>query len=554
MLATMTLEEKVGQLFVAELVALYTHEDHPAYRYALTMIHRYHVGSFLLAGGTALDIAVVTNRLQRASRIPLLINADLEAGLTPMAPWRRSRGWTERLPAIIVSGGTLFPSQMAIGATGNEQNAYELGFVTAKEARATGIHWSNSPVADVNSNPDNPIINTRSYGEDPAMVARMVAAYVRGASDGRMISTVKHFPGHGDTREDTHMGLPALPFTLARLDSVELVPFRAGINAGAGAVMTAHIALPSIDPTGVPATLSRRIMTGILRQHLGFDGIITTDALRMQGITDHFSPAEAAIAAIEAGVDCILVSADLGAAFDGLCTAVRNGRISGERLDASVRRILAAKEWVGLPAQRTVAIDAMFTIVGSPRFQSLAGNISDASVTLLRNERNILPLRPDTRLSIVTVGDQPGTGIDLLQTVSPSVASAVLLHISNETGREQVARVRQELEKTDVIVAAVYVSVAAWKGVNSFSEPLQDFLEHLAQLPKPVILVAFGDPYLIARMPVVAAILTPFGGSTLAEISIGRALTGQIRVSGRLPVTIPGRFPAGAGMTIEPTR
>ena len=293
-LSTMTLEEKVGQLFVVELVALYSHAESPSYQYALEMIHRYHVGSFLLAGGNVLDIAVVTNALQQESKPPLMINADLESGLGYAHPWRLNRGWTERLPHFISGGGTLFPCQMAIGATGNAHHAYEFGRITAREARAVGIHWTNSPVADVNNNPNNPIINTRSFGEVPSRVARMVEAYVRGLQEERVIATLKHFPGHGDTEQDTHMGLAVLPFDEQRLDTVELVPFKAGIAAGAKSVMTAHLALPQIDPTKRPATVSNKIVTGILREKLGFQGIIMTDALRMQGVTDKFGPDEAA--------------------------------------------------------------------------------------------------------------------------------------------------------------------------------------------------------------------------------------------------------------------
>ena len=329
-MATLNLREKVGQLFVAELVALYTHTNHPAYQYALDMIRDYHVGTFILGGGNTLDIPLITNKLQQASKVPLLINGDLESGMSYTHPWRLSRGWTDRLPKYIGGGGTVFPSQMGIGATGNPRYAYTFGYVTAREARAVGIQWSNSPVADVNNNADNPIINTRSYGEDPHMVGTMVDAYVRGARDGNMISTLKHFPGHGDTREDTHMGLPSLPFDMERLKAVELVPFRTGIAAGADAVMTAHLALPKIDPTGRPATLSHPVLTGILRDSLGFDGIIITDGMRMQGITDKFSPAEAAISAIEAGADAILASADIDAAYKGVLQAVHERAASGE--------------------------------------------------------------------------------------------------------------------------------------------------------------------------------------------------------------------------------
>jgi beta-N-acetylhexosaminidase len=553
-LATLSLEERVGQLFVAELVPLYTHEDHPAYRYALDMVRRLHVGTFILGGGNVLDIPLITNKLQSVSRVPLLINGDLEAGMTYMHPWRLSRGWTDRLPRYIAGGGTQFPSQMAIGATGKPAYAFELGRITAIEARAIGIRWSNSPVADVNNNAENPIINTRSYGEDPSLVASMVDAYVRGAESEHMIATLKHFPGHGDTREDSHMELPSLPFTSARLDSVELVPFRAGIRAGAHAVMTSHLALPLIDPSGRPATLSRPVLTGILRTRLGFGGIIVTDGMRMQGITDHFSSAEAAINAIEAGVDAILGIADIDSAVTGIIAAVRSGRISGERIDASVRRILAAKEWAGLALRRTVNVDSIFTVVGAEEFRRKAEEISDASVTLLRNEGSVIPLKKDARVTLVTVSEdpQPQIGIDLQEELEPAVRSASLVRVSNETGSERFREIRGSAEKSDVVLVGIYLSVTAWKGDHRFSKPLDDFLASLSRFPVPVIAVAFGDPYVLGKLPLTQVVMTPFNGTILAERSVARAVAGTIGISGRAPVTVPGRYNRGEGIMTEP--
>jgi beta-N-acetylhexosaminidase len=553
-LASLSLEEKVGQLFVAEFVGLYTHEDHPAYQYALEMIHRYHVGSFILAGGNVLDIPMITNKLQRISRVPLLINADFEGGMTYMHPWRLNRGWSERLPRYVAGGGTQFPSQMAIGATGNPRYAYEFGRITALEARAIGIHWTNSPVADVNNNADNPIINTRSYGEDPHAVAAMVEAYVRGAQDAGVIATLKHFPGHGDTREDTHMGLPSLPFDAARLDTMELIPFKAGITAGAGAVMTAHIALPKIDPSGRPSTLSQPIITGILRNKLGFQGLVVTDGMRMQGITDKFSASEAAVAVIEAGGDLILGSADIDSAYNSVLNAVRSGRISSARLDSSVRRILSAKEHVGLAKSRTIDVDSIFTRVGKPEFQKLAAEISDASVVLLRNQDGVLPLNKDTRLHIVAVTEDPGwvIGTDLLNEAVSQFASVTLTRVSNETGKERFAEITSSLKDADALLLGVYLSIGAWKGEHQFSRQLEEFLGSLSHLAKPVILVAFGDPYILGKLPETAAVVTPMNGTLLAEISVARAVAGKIEMKAKLPVTIPGRYARGSGLKLKP--
>jgi beta-N-acetylhexosaminidase len=552
-LASLTLEERVGQLFVVELAAVYTHEDDAAYKYALEMIRRYHVGSFILGGGNVLDIPVITNKLQSVSKVPLLIDGDLESGMTYGTPWRRSRGWTEQLPAFIPGGGTQFVSQMAIGATRNPHYAYEMGRVTALEARAVGIHWSNSPVADVNSNPDNPIINTRSFGEEPALVAEMVKAYVRGAQEANMIATLKHFPGHGDTREDSHMQLPALPFDQNRLDSVEFVPFKAGISAGSKAIMTSHLALPLIDPTGRPATLSQPVLTGLLRNRLGFEGIVVTDGMRMQGITDKFGSAEAAVTALEAGVDAVLGIEDIDKGYHGVLQAVRAGRLSEQRINASVRRILAAKAWVGLNRRRTVDVDSIFSIVGSPEFRRISEEISDASVTLLHNAGPTLPLPRSARLHLVTVTEDPtaAVGIDLLNELQPYVASATLTRVSNDTGSERFAEIAAAARQNDVLLVGVYLSVVAWKGERRFAKPLDEFLRSLGNSPVPVILVAFGDPYVMGKLPETSAGMTTFNGTFLAERSVARAVTGRISIRGTLPVTIPGRYKRGAGIQLK---
>ncbi len=486
-LASLSLEERVGQLFVVELAAVYTHEDDQAYQYALEMINRYHVGSFILGGGNVLDIPVITNKLQRISKVPLFVNGDLEAGMTYGTSWRLSRGWTDRLPRFIPGGGTQFISQMAIGATGNPQYAYEFGRITALEARAIGIQWSNSPVADVNSNADNPIINTRSYGEDPNLVASMVTAYVHGTRDGTMLATLKHFPGHGDTRDDSHMKLPVLLSDRQRLDSVEFVPFKAGIEAGVGAVMTSHLALPHIDSTGRPSTLSKPIITGLLRNHLGFGGIVVTDGMRMQGVTDHFGSAEASVSAIEAGVDAVLGIEDIDKGYTGVLQAIRTGRLSEERINESVRRILRAKAWVGLDRHRTVSIDSIFKVVGDPKFQKISEEISDASVTLLNNFGRVLPLSRTARAQVVTITEEPtsAVGLELLNGLQSSIGSATLTRISNDTGRERIAQLKDDAKHSDVLLVGIYLSVVAWKGDRRFSQALEEFLVGLRQLSDP---------------------------------------------------------------------
>ena len=552
-LSSMTIEEKVGQLFLADLVAVYSHKASPNYLLAEELVRKYHVGGFVLAGGTVTDIAVMTNSLQRQSTIPLLINADLEGGLWFNHPYRWVRGRGPELPRYVAGGGTAFPSLMAIGATGDVRLAYEFGRITAREARAVGIHWTNSPVADVNNNPKNPIINTRSFGEDPTGVARMVEAYVRGLQDGRVMATLKHFPGHGDTDEDTHMKLPALAFSRARLDSVELVPFKAGIGAGALAVMTAHIELSAIDSVDRPATLSPVIITGLLRQRLGFQGIVITDGMTMQGVTDHYAPDEAAVLAIEAGVDVILVPADFAQAHNGVLTAVKSGRLSEARIDQSVRRVLAAKMWVGLDRNRLVDVDKISAEVGAPESEAIADSMFNASMTLLRNKGNILPLSKRSAVQIVTVTEafEAQAGDALKESLESHVASVGLSRVSDESCKEKIEHVMREIRRSDLLVVGVYLSVRSWKGSLGFSGQIEEFFRRVRRMRKPTVTVAFGDPYILARMPMTDGVLAVYTGSRKAEEAVGKALMGTIEITGKLPVTIPGTFKRGEGIELR---
>lgn len=555
-LRSMTLEEKVGQLFIADLVAVYAHTESPAYALARKFVQEYHVGGFILAGGTVTDIAVTANRLQRESKLPLIINADLEGGLWFNHPYRWMQGRGPELPRFIGGGGTSLPSLMAIGATGNPHFAYEFGRITAREGRAVGIHWTNSPVADVNNNPKNPIVNTRSFGEDPAQVATMVEAYVRGLQSEKMIATPKHFPGHGDTEEDSHMKLPSLPFDRSRLDSVEFVPFRAGIRAGAGAVMTAHIAMPKVDPVERPATLSPVMITDILRRDLGFKGIVVTDGMTMQGVTDHYSAAEAAVKSIEAGADAILVPADLAAAYDGVLGAVKSGRLSEERIHESVRRILSAKHWVGLDQMRFVDIDRIADVVGSPDAEMIADSMFSAAVTLVKNEGNIVPFAPKARIEVVTLTDEADihVGEALCDVLRPGVATVGLSRIWNESGKRSIEQAFAKIQEANVLVIGVYLSIGAWKGGLGLSSGVQEFLEKVHATGKPAVTIAFGDPYVLGKIPTTPGVMAVYMGLRKAEEAAARALRGLTAIHGRLPVTIPGMYQRGAGIKLVPTR
>src|SRR6266702_3464878 len=352
LLAALSTRQRIAQLVVPWLAGSYTAFDDSLFQVAARWVDSLEVGGLIISVGSPFDIAAKLNTLQRRSRLPLLVSADLEWGA-----------------GMRLLGGTAFPQIMAVGATGDPKDAYAIGEAAAIEGRAVGIHVNFAPDADLNNTPLNPIINVRSFGESPGAVARLVQEYVRGLQDHGMLATLKHFPGHGDTRQDSHIGLPVITVDYARLDSLELVPFRAGIAAGAGVVMSAHIAFPAFTGSDDPATLSPAVLTGLLRDSLHFQGLVVTDALMMGAIATRYGAGEAAVRAFAAGSDMLLMPADTDSALTAMVAAVDAGRLSTERLDASVRRVLEVKRRLGLFTRRTVPLDSLMTIVGIRRLQ-----------------------------------------------------------------------------------------------------------------------------------------------------------------------------------------
>src|SRR6266853_1988645 len=360
-LRKMSAEEKIGQLFSISVRVQFLNDADPIFIQMRDSIRNYHIGSLVMSvpvdGPVLLRsqpyvVAELLNRLQKSSKLPLIVAADFE------------RGASMRL-----NGTTVFPHAMAFGATGNPENAEAFGRISALEGRAIGVHWNFFPDADVNSNPANPIINTRSFGEDPKQVGDLVAAYIKGAHEGGMLTTVKHFPGHGDTATDSHLGVASVNVDRAHLDSIELPPFRQAIAAGVDSVMVAHVTVPALDsdPNHV-ATISTAVVSDLLEKQMGFKGLIVTDALDMAGLTHLFQTniGRAAVEAFKAGNDLLLIPADLGASYNAMLEAARSGEISPQRLDHSVLKILKAKASLGLQNARRVDVNAISTWVGKP--------------------------------------------------------------------------------------------------------------------------------------------------------------------------------------------
>ena len=535
-LRQMTLEEKVGQLLFTTYHGSLTATDSDAYAQMMHDINDLHAGGFItvthssplgIVKGQAYPTAALANELQTKSKLPLLIGADFERGT-----------------AMRQDEGTSFPTAMAVAAAGNPKDAYTMGKITALEARAVGVQWIYAPVCDVNNNPGNPIINTRSFGEDPARVSEFVTEFIRGVQENGGLATAKHFPGHGDTAADSHIDLPVIKANRDRLEHLELVPFRAAIAAGVGSIMTGHLNVPAFEPDpNTPATLSSNILTDLLRKQLGFRGLVITDALDMGGITVRFAPGDAAVRAFLAGADALLMPPVPDAAYEALLDAAKSGRISQERLDSSVRRVLQAKARLGLDKNRLVDLNALNKTFGSATWQSEAQDISDRGVTLLRAKEHLLPLdatKPTRALLVSLYADpEPYPGEDLEPQLRSRFDSLIALRADTKFVRADTLKLPPP-DAYDIAILALFVRVSDRKGDVDVPADQIPLIEQIYKSGKPVITLGLGSPYLIERFPRAETWVAAFGISDVAQISMARALFGEIPVRGHLPVTIPG--------------
>ena len=520
----------------------YTNTGDTSYAQVIRWIEQDHIGGIAMSLGTPIEVAAKLNDLQRRARVPLLVAADLEPGLG------RLEGGVFAHYMLDAGSATVFPSAMAIAATGRDDDAYDVARVIAREGRAAGIHVNFAPVVDVNNNPANPVINTRSFGEAPSRVARLSAAFVRGTQDGGELATAKHFPGHGDTDVDSHVGLPVVSASLARLDSVELVPFRAAIGAGAALVMTAHIALPTIERDTTPATLSPRIITGLLRDTLRFRGLAITDALTMEGIGKGYTTEQSAVLAVRAGADILLKPSDPTRAIDAVVAAVERGEISRARIDSATRHVLEMKARAGLATARTVSLERLRDIVGAPEHRALAADIAARAVTLLRDRDRMLPVALEGRLLIVQYA--PETEIKAGRVFAatlrrPGVTLARLTPAATNETLDSLARIG---DSADAVVVATYVRRVEGEGGFAVPRHIAGWIDRVAQ-HRRVAVVAFGNPYLIRQFANVGTYLVTYGVSDDLERAAARALQGQQAITGRAPISLPGFFRAGDGLT-----
>jgi beta-N-acetylhexosaminidase len=566
-LRRMSLEEKVGQLISVGINATFLNQESDAYRGLKRHIEENKVGGIILFRGPVYESVILVNRMQQLARYPLLISADLEAGA-----------------GMRFDDTVNFPWNMAVAATGDPDFARRQGEITAREARALGVHHVFAPVVDVNNNAANPVINVRSYGEDPADVARFGAAFTEGAQAAGIIATAKHFPGHGDTAVDSHRGLPEINVSRDRLNKVEFVPFKATINAGIGSVMVGHIALPQIDATAIkplprnvkgkpldtdeageivaekatmPATMSP-ILGHILRSELNFSGMIVTDALSMSGLTIYFTPEESAVRALEAGADMLLKPADVDAAFRGVRDAVKSGRIGEPRVEESARRILAAKYDLGLVEQRLTPVDSIDRIVGSNDVLTLASEISERAVTLVRDEDKLVPLKnlkPGAKIFNLAVTN----GEDRAWIANPFVAKlgrgglkVETVVLDERSSEKDVQNAIERAKSADLVFASLYGRVRSGQASSvGIPDAGARALSTLIADKKPMIGISFGNPYLLQNFPGLRAYIVAYGDMPSLQNAVARALMGEIDIVGKLPISLPGLYPRGTGIQVK---
>lgn len=563
-LRKMSLEEKVGQVFMIWCRASFLNVESPEYLQLREAMQKYHVGGFtmtvhvdgpFLLRSEPYEAAELLNRLQRDSKLPLLIAADFE------------RGVSTRL-----MGSTNFPHAMAFGADGKLQDAHAFGYVTGEEARAIGVHWNFFPDADVNSNPANPIINTRSFGEDPKQVGDLVTAYIQGAHEAGMLTTVKHFPGHGDTATDSHLGVASVNGDRAHLDSIELPPFKQAIAAGVDSVMVAHLTVPALDPDpNHVATISPTVISDVLEKQLGFKGLIVTDALDMAGLTKMFvnDIGRAAVEAFKAGNDLLIIPADLGASYRSMMKAVLSGEIPQKRLDASVLKLLKTKASLGLNDARVVDLSTIAAKVGKPQDIAFGQQVAESAITLVRDNGKLLPLKSkgtrqaalpymskeETHSQVVAVlfSDDMRTesGRAFGREFHARIPDSRVIYVDPRVAAGMSDEVLKAVDEAQTVVAAVYVIPTAGKVGNSTvmadatATLLQRMLDHAAA---KTAIVAVGNPYLASDFPKVENYLCTFSNASVSELAAVKALFGEIPIRGHLPVTIPNIAERGAGI------
>ncbi|MEO7998938.1 MAG: glycoside hydrolase family 3 N-terminal domain-containing protein, partial [Gemmatimonadaceae bacterium] len=571
-LATLDLRDKAAQMVWVWTLGDYTAVDNPTWLTMEKLVRDQHLGGAIISVGGPADIAVKTNALQRVAKVPLLLGADLETGAA-----FRARGGYFIPNAIDLGGATAFPYEMGIGATRDTVLAYEMGRVTAKEGRALGLHMAFAPVLDVNNNAKNPVISARSFGEDPKLVSEMGRAFIRGIQDNGMLATGKHFPGHGDTEQNSHLELARVTASRARLDSVELMPFREAIRAGVRGMMTFHGDLPALDSSKIAATLSPKVMIDLLRKQMGFNGILVTDALDMNGAIGTLSMAEVTIRAVVAGNDVLLMPSSVPGAIDAVVAGVKAGRFTEARVDSSVRKLLMAKHEFGLHRNRFVDVEGLRTTIGVEANMKPARMAAEKAITLVNDSSTLVPLgqRPaNSKVVSISIAarNEISAGVAFNAEIKSMFTGMLSLSLAPEVVFDATAgaaagnaagyqasptpallkgAVDNALNLSrgaEVAFVSSYIGASTNTATMDATIGLADLITGLQKAGTKVVLVSFANPYLAMNLPKTDAHLLAWSASPLSQRAAARALLGRASITGRLPITIPGIAPFGAGI------
>ncbi|MEP6833972.1 MAG: glycoside hydrolase family 3 N-terminal domain-containing protein [Gemmatimonas sp.] len=572
-LSTLSLRDKAAQMVWVWTLGDYTADDNPTWVSMEKLIHDQHLGGAIISVGGPADIAVKTNALQRASKVPLLLGADLETGAA-----FRARGGYFIPNAIDLGGATAFPYEMGIGATRDTMLAYEMGRVTASEGRALGLHMAFAPVLDVNNNAKNPVISARSFGEDAKLVSAMGRAFIRGIQDNGMMATGKHFPGHGDTEQNSHLELARVTASRARLDTVELMPFREAIKAGVRGMMTFHGDLPALDSSGTAATLSPKVMTDLLRKQMGFNGILVTDALDMNGVLGSLTMAEVTQRAVVAGNDVLLMPSSVPGTIDAVVAGVQSGRFTEARVDSSVRKLLMAKHEFGLDRNRYVDVEGLRKTIGVEANLKPARAAAERSITLVYDSLTLVPLnsRPATS-KVVSISiasrNELSAGVAFNAEIKSVFAGMLSLSLTPEVVFDATAgaaagnaggyrasptpallkgavdNVLNLSSGADVAIVSSYIGASSTTATMDATIGLADLITGLQKAGTKVVLVSFANPYLAMSLPRADAHVLAWSASAFSQRAAARAILGRASITGKLPITIPGVAPFGAGLT-----
>lgn len=561
MVRKMTVEEKVGQLVHVGINAKFANQDSPFFKDLQRQVVENKVGGIIFFGAPLYETTILANRMQQFAKLPLLMSLDAETGI-----------------GMRFEDATNFPWAMAVTATGNPDFARRMGVITGREAKAIGIRHVYAPVLDVNNNAGNPVINVRSFGENPEDVATFGTAFAQGIQSQQVIATAKHFPGHGDTNIDSHRGLPIIELPKSRLDSLELLPFKKAVDGGIGSVMIAHIALPQIDDeeikplknftvteaeagaelvnqkATIPATLSAKVQTGILRKEMNFKGLIVSDAMGMSGLTIYFNQEEAGVRAFLAGTDILEKPADVDAMIRGLTAAVKSGRISPERLDDSVRRQLAWKHELGLFKNRITPIDQMDRLVSGTDTLTLTDEVATKAITLVKNDEGLIPLNRTGKIAVLGISngiDGPLTMSSLVSALRAGGVRFTSAYLQENSTVEQALAARKMVNDADLVIVGLYGRVRSG-AKNSVGIPDNGalILKDLLAANKKVIGVSFGNPYILSGFPDLKTYLVAYGDMPSLQRASARALLGTQDITGRLPISLPGLYPRGTGIQV----